>query len=208
MLDICSIYGNEHDIRYNSKKSAIVICRSRYNKHVTYDFSIDGDSITQVSSVKYLGHYICADFKDNIDINRQCRQIYAQGNLLIRKFGNCSSDVKTFLFNTYCSSMYTAHLWWNYNVSSIKKLYVAYNNVFRFLHKLPRDCSASAMFVSNNVRNCSAIFRNLVYRFTKRLAMSENSIIKLVLNSDLQWKSRIRKHWYKLLYSHNDFVMS
>ena len=26
-LDICSIYGNQHDIRYNSMKSAIVICR-------------------------------------------------------------------------------------------------------------------------------------------------------------------------------------
>ena len=102
--------------------------------------------------------------------------------------------------------MYTAHLWWNYNIGSIKKLYVAYNNVFRFLHGLPRDCSASAMFVIHNVKNCSAIIRNLVYKFIRRLDLSENSIIKMVLNSDLHWQSRIRKHWCKLLYSNSDFT--
>ena len=156
--------------------------------------------------MKYLGHYICEDLKDDIDINRQCRQIYAQGNLLIRKFGMCSSNVKSFLFNTYCSSMYTAQLWWNYNVSSIKKLYVAYNNVFRFLHNLPRDCSASAMFATNNVKNCSAIIRNIVYKFSRRLDISENSIVRMVLKSDMYWRSRIRKHWCKLLYCNSDFI--
>ena len=31
-------------------------------------------------------------------------------------------------------------------VNSIRKLYVAYNNAFRMLFRLPRDCSASGMF--------------------------------------------------------------
>ena len=97
-------------------------------------FEVPCTCISQVSTVKYLGHYICEDLKDDTDINRQCRHIYAQGNLLIRKFGMCTSNVKSFLFNTYCSPLYTAQLWWNYNASSIKKLYVAYNNIFRLLH--------------------------------------------------------------------------
>ena len=36
--------------------------------------------------MKYLGHFICASMKDDIDILRQCRQLYAQGNVLARRF--------------------------------------------------------------------------------------------------------------------------
>ena len=85
-------------------------------------------------------------------------------------------------------------------------MYVAYNNVFRLLHNLPKQSSASGMFVSSNVKNCSAVIRNVVYKFMQRLEVSENSIIKRVLNSDMYWQSRIRKHWYKLLYINNDFI--
>ena len=126
--------------------------------------------------------------------------------MLLRKFSMCSHDVKIHLFQTYCSPMYTAQLWWSYNKSSIKKLYIAYNNVFRMLHRLPRDCSASAMFVNSHVKNCSAIIRNLVYRFIRRLELSENGIILSVLNSDLRWQSRIRRHWINILYNNVDFL--
>ena len=74
------------------------------------------------------------------------------------------------------------------------------------LHRLPRDCSASGMFVNYNVKNCAAIIRNLVFRFIERLEQSDNMIITSVLNSDLLWQSRIRKHWVKLLYCNVDFM--
>ena len=79
-------------------------------------------------------------------------------------------------------------------------MYVAYNNAFRMLMNLPRGCSASGMFAENNVRSCQAIIRNLVYRFRNRVDSSENLILKSVLLSSTKWQSRIRLHWYKLLY--------
>ena len=85
---------------------------------------------------------------------------------------------------------------------SINKLYVAYNNAFRMLLNLPRDCSASGMFVNNNVNTCPAVIRNLVYRFMNRIEVSGNYIVKSVLTSDMRWQSRIRLHWMKLLYVH------
>ena len=33
----------------------------------------------------------------------QCQQLYARGNVLLRKFHMCYLDVKVKLFNTYCS---------------------------------------------------------------------------------------------------------
>ena len=75
--------------------------------------------------MKYLGHVISADMKDDLDIMRQCRQLYAQGNALARRFHMCSDNVKVTLFRSYCSSLYTSQLWWKYRVNSIRKLYAA-----------------------------------------------------------------------------------
>ena len=78
---------------------------------------------------------ISADMKYDLDIMRQCRQLYAQGqgNALARRFHMCSDNLKVTIFRSYCSSLCTSQLWWKYNVNSIRKLYVAYNNAFRML---------------------------------------------------------------------------
>ena len=68
---------------------------------------------------------------DDDDINRQRRTLFVQGNIILRKFNNmCSLGVKLTLFRTYCSPMYTAQLWWNYNKSTITRLQIAYHNIF------------------------------------------------------------------------------
>ena len=134
---------------------------------------------------------------------RQCRQLYAQGNALARRVHICSDNVKVTLFRTYCSSLYTSQLWWKYRVNSIRKLYVAYNNAFRMLFRLPRDCSASDMFAVNNVMSCPAVVRKLVFGFYKRVNSSQNCIVQAICGSDIWWKSLIRSNWRKLLYVHN-----
>ena len=142
----------EHDIRFNSKKSAVIIFRNSFVKDFSYpSFVMNDESIKEVPFVKYLGHVISADMKDDLDIMRQCRQLYAQGNALARRFHMCSGTVKVTIFRSYCSSLYTSQLLWKYKVNSIRKLYVAYNNAFRMLFMLPRDCSASGMFAVHNV---------------------------------------------------------
>ena len=138
LLSVCETYGLNHDIKFNHKKSAILISRGKHLKNVCHlAFKLHGEDIKGVKSVKYLGHIICSDSKDDKDIMRQCRQLYARGNVLLRKFYMCTNDVKIKLFSTFCSSMYTAQLWWNHSVYSIHRLHVCYNNVFRRLLGLP-----------------------------------------------------------------------
>ena len=136
LLKICELYSDEHAVLYNPKKSAMVICKNEFTKNVMAPiFKINGVNIPEVSKVKYLGHIICNDMKDDLDILRQRRQLYIQGNMLVRRFHMCSVDVKTKLFRTYCTPLYTAHLWWNFSKANIRKLYVAYNNVYRMMHR-------------------------------------------------------------------------
>ena len=131
---------------------------------------------------------------------------YTRGNVLLRKFHMCSMSVKIQLFNTYCSPMYIAQLWWNHTVASFHCLNVAYNNVLRRLLRRPRFCSASGLFAECRIPNCKAVIRNLIFRFMTRLDLSTNSTISTILVSDIRWTSRIRRHWVKSLYGHHNLV--
>ncbi len=81
-------------------------------------FVLNNENIPVVEEYCYLGHIIDTDLNDEKDIFRQRKKIYQQGNAIIRKFYMCSIDVKLNLFKTYCTSMYTAHLWCRYRATS------------------------------------------------------------------------------------------
>ena len=128
--------------------------------------------------------------------------LYAQGNILIRKLHMCSENVKVPLFKTFCSPMYTAHIWWNNRKCTIRKLYVAFNDVMRMLLDFPRYSSASLMFLNCRARDCRATIRNLIYRFIGRLAESENPLLHGLVdsaNSDIMYTSGMWRHWYQEL---------
>ena len=169
-------------------------------------YTLNGEIIKEVDSVRYLGHIISSNGKDDKDIMRQCQQLYARGNVLLRTFHMCSMDVKVKLFNTYCSPMYTAQLWWNHTVYSFHRLNVCYNNILRRLLRRPRYCSASGLFAECGIPNCKAVIRSLIYKFITRLNESTNDVILAILSSDIRWTSRIRRYWVKTLYVHHDLV--
>ena len=126
---------------------------------------------------------------------------------LLVVFIMCSDNVKETPLRSYCSSLYTSQPWWKYKDSFIKKLYVAYNNAFRVLFSLPRDCSASGMFAVNDVMSCPALVRKLVFGLYKRVKLkaSQNFLLfRAICGSDIWWKSTIRAHWNNLLYVHHD----
>lgn len=78
------------------------------------------------------------------------------------------------------------------------------------LFGLPRDCSASNMFVQNGVNNCPAIIRNLVFKFMLRVDKSDNLIICSVLNSTWngsQGLESIGWNYYILLHIHQEGVL-
>ena len=95
LLSVCSDYGLEHDIKFNSAKSNILIfcCKKVKDIHVPR-FELNDNILPRVNQCKYLGHVINDDLRDDNDIARQYKRIYAQGNALIRKFYMCSAHVK------------------------------------------------------------------------------------------------------------------
>ena len=207
LLETCEKYALEHDIIFNAKKSVVMIRRSKLLKAAAVKpFKISNETLTEVTEAKYLGYFLTADGKDDRDMTRACGQLYAQGNSLIRKFHMCTEKVKIKLFITYCSQLYCAHLWQFRDTEKFyRKVMVAYNHVFRFSLRLPRDeegrfCSASGMFANRKVKSFQEIIRNVVYKFQCRLNISENDLVKSTLFEHIIKKSNLRKHWNKLLH--------
>ena len=126
-------------------------------------FKINNESINVVSKYTYLGHIICNDSSDDLDILRQSRKIFAQGNSIMRKFYMCSDDVKLTLFKSYCSSFYTAHLWINYTNTIMNKLYTAYHNVLKMFIGVSKCEHTRPICATLNVKHCPALIRNLNY---------------------------------------------
>ena len=147
----------------------------------------------------YLGHCINDKLIDDDDMARQRKQIYAQGNALVRKFYKCTETVTISLFKSYCSSLYTSSLWCNYRSESLRKLCVAYNNVFRKINFLLRDCSASLVFATRDLPTCKILIRKHAY---KSVAEPRNVILHSIVRSDSLFTSPLWQHWRNLLYVH------
>ncbi|CAL4144050.1 unnamed protein product, partial [Meganyctiphanes norvegica] len=87
LLQTCEQYAQMHDIIFNTKKSVVMIRRSNLLKNaVVQPFMLCKENLSVVSEARYLGHYMTADGKDEKDMTKACRLLYAQGNSLIRNF--------------------------------------------------------------------------------------------------------------------------
>ena len=171
LLDICQRFGLDHDIIFNPKKSAVMLFKPKDAIQLNSpNFTLNSESISIVKEYNYLGCTICDDLSDEKDIDRQKRKLYGQGNTIIRKFSMCSLDVKITLFRSYCTPMYCAQLWCRFKPSSnrkgaLSKLFVAYHNILKLLIGVSTRERNSPICVYLNVPACSAVIRNLIYRF-------------------------------------------
>ena len=101
---------------FNHKKSVILICRSNYMKNDYPVFTLNGKIIDESDTVTYLGHILCNSGKDDKDIMRQCQQLYATCNVLLRKFHihvfyECENPIVQHLLFTheYCATVVESH---------------------------------------------------------------------------------------------------
>jgi exonuclease III len=181
LVSICEEYATSHGLAYNVKKSQVMVFGAgshRYDNipHV----SINGKKLERVFKLKYLGHVLTPDLKDNEDIERERRALSVRANMLARRFARCSREVKITLFRAFCTSFYTCCLWANYTQKAYGALRVQYNNAFRVLLRLPRFCSASGMFAEAGVDCFYATMRKRCASLVRRVRASGSSVLNLI----------------------------
>ena len=112
LLGIFSKYANDHSLTYNAIKSFSLRFIPGTLKFCRPELYMDNLLIPKVIECKYFGTIICQKNCDT-DIKRQMRKLYANVNMLLRRFSKCSIPVKCYLVKTYCSNLYCAPLWYN-----------------------------------------------------------------------------------------------
>ena len=129
IIIVCYDYGAEHDIVFNAKKSYRVVFKPKTYKLNCPTVSLSETVIPNLNSVKNLGLILTDNLQDDWEIMKQTRSLYAHGDVLLRKLGLCSSEVKQELFQSYCANFYCCSLWTIYNKTTYSKVKVAYNNI-------------------------------------------------------------------------------
>jgi hypothetical protein len=115
LVRICERYASEHGLKYNCKKSEILIFKADTQKPAFVPpVVLDGSVMKIVDKFRYLGHMLTEDMKDDVDMERERRALAVRGNMLARRFARCTTQVKITLFRAYCQSFYTSSLWVKY----------------------------------------------------------------------------------------------
>ena len=85
----------------------------------------------------HLGHPIGNENVNKIVCNNGLRDIVWITNYVMTKFGSCTSDIRSFVFCTYCTSFYGSPLW---RLSSpyINELYVTWIKCVNVWNVSPR----------------------------------------------------------------------
>ena len=198
LLNLCSKYAVDHSLTYNAKKSFSLCFIPRTVKISRPQLYLNTLVIPHVSECKYLGIIVCQKNCDR-DLKRQMKKFYANANMLLRRFSKCSIPVKCYLFKTYCSNLYCAPLWYNFTLTAMKKIKIAYNNSIRRLFFLPKHNSASEMCVNLNIMSFGELLRKYVYSFRFRLGASLNCIIDNIYSSNVPLHSDIWAWWHSIL---------
>ena len=200
LLNTCKTYANTHERVFNSKKSVFMCIEAKCLKPMhTPSLILKNDCLKSVWNYKYLSYTLTEKFCDSVAIKEQMKSIYTRANMLTIKFNRCTDDIKSKLFQAYCSNVYCSQLWWNYNSEAYKKFVVAYNNCFRRLLGYKLTCSASQMFLHNNVHHFNVSHRKSMYSFMLRIKSCDNLLVQNVYMSRAVLKSTFYKEWCNIL---------
>ena len=201
LINMCEIYANKYELSFNVKKTKIMCFKPKsLSKMYIPDFFLNGNKLPIVSSQMYLGVCVEDSFTDNGDLARQTKAVYARGNVLIKKFSLCDTEVKTRLFKAYCSSFYCSQLWSTFTTTSFRKLQSSYNRVLRVLFKLDYDSSISAKCLELNIDCMKVLLRKSVYGFRCRILTCDNFLIQNIVKTTFFLYSSLSKRWNSLLF--------
>ena len=200
LLNVCATFAADNDITYNTSKSVCMVVWPKKLRFVFLpSFYLCGVKLNFVNNYCYLGHNISDDLSDDDDIKRIIRNLYATGNMIIRTFFNCNELIKISLFKTYCYNLYCCALWCNFRVGTWRKLKVCHNDIFRQLLRVPRNHSATNLFVNKRTDNLDVIIRRCTFGLQRRLTTIGNTLCQTMCESDARVHSRIWKRFNVVL---------
>ena len=99
LLVVCEEFASDHYITYSTAKTQVMLITPGGNSfHNPPNIRLSSTVIEYVNNFKYLGHVVSNNFTDDLDVEREMRNLYIRGNTIARKFSFLSMDTKCSLF--------------------------------------------------------------------------------------------------------------
>ena len=136
LLSICEAYGLEYCVKFNSSKSHVTICSKNDKFTLDTQFTMSGETINVKPYVEHLGVSIGNVQCNQLAIDKGINDLVFRTNFIMSKFGSCTSEVRNFLFRTYCTSYYGCPLW-RLNSRGIHRFYSTWRKCVRRIWKVP-----------------------------------------------------------------------
>ena len=143
-------------------------------------FCINNTKLQYVTEFRYLGHIISSSLCDDIDIQREVRNMYARTNTMARRYRKCSYKVKVRLFWTYCICLYGVALWTRYDKCSLLKFRSCYNKCLKFFLGYGKYYSITSVLLESGLPSFDTVLHNYKYSFAKQWDCCSNALIALL----------------------------
>ena len=201
-IDICTDYFDEHHLSVNAEKTKVMVVKPKgYIDYGEPDLHIKNTKLEVVSNIKYLGMTINNDLTDDDHVTHLYRGQCMRGNLLLRNFHMCDTNVKVKLFKSFCTSLYGIPLALASKKESLNKLRVCYNNSLRFFMGIDRFCSITENFVILGIPTFSELLRKSIASLYLRLKGTNNKLLVAVFNTMYFKKSTMFLKWSDLIFT-------
>ena len=132
--------------------------------------------------VKYLGHIINNDERDDKDVLRDVRAMFTRTNILVRRFSLCSVSVKIALFRLFCICFYGMELWSCYTACAINSLRSCCIKCTKTFFKYLKYYSVTSMLLELGLPSFDTLIINSRINLTRQLHCSNNSVIRQLSN--------------------------
>ena len=105
MLNICSIFADDNNIRINQAKShCLHFCK--FNTAIKqYPVELQGTALTWTDHIAHLGHILCSSLDDSMDIDKRKQDFCSQANykLFLCSFSSFVACIKKWTLSNLLS---------------------------------------------------------------------------------------------------------
>ena len=201
MIKICEKYAHDHDIKFNGKKSQLIVFGNISSQPI--NIIVNGESVPVFDNTLHLGNFISTNnISQSIDYGTT--KFNSSFNYFMSTFGKCQRYVKNKLFTQYCMSFYGSQLWPLWDNKSLNKICVQWRNALRRIWNLPPNthCDLLPLIASQTPIDIQLKCRFL--RFYKSCTKSDNKLVNLIANKfKFTYRSTMSKNLREIMFDLN-----
>ena len=173
MLKECESFASDHGL---SQKTQFIQFSHRSEQRLDCSIVFCGRRLPVVREVIHLGHILTYNLKDNNDVISKCKDMVRKANALLCSFPNISPVVMTYLFRTYCLSLYGSALW-ILSTRALKTIEISFNKILRRIWRLPYNSHTRTVHCTSHL---PSIYNVTINRSSNLYAASQTCDSPLV----------------------------